>query len=262
MKLATVSIENEHKIWIEYKKTNDKKLREILIVQYLPLVKFVAGKISVMLPPGVNYDDIIQEGSIGLMDAIDKFEPNKNVKFKTYATTRIHGAIIDWLRSLDILPRSLRQKAKEIEDANCILEARLGRAATDIELAENLDTTVDDINSVLYRVNCASVISLNDRWYSGDDNDNVTLMDTIESPANMNPDVVAERAELTRLLASFIGELPEKEKLVLVLYHYENLTLKEIGRVLNVTESRVSQLNSKAMMRLRAKLSNAKKGIL
>lgn len=261
MKHTTIDMESEQKIWIEYKKTNDKKLRDALVVQYLPLVKFVAGKISVMLPPGVNYDDILQEGSIGLMDAVDKFELDKNVKFKTYATTRIHGAIIDWLRSLDILPRSLRQKAKEIDDANRILESKLGRVATDEELAENLNMSVADINSVMYRVNCASVISLNDTWYSSDDNDNVTLMDTIESPSSMNPDVVAERAELTRLLSVFIGELPEKEKLVLVLYHYENLTLKEIGRVLNVTESRVSQLNAKAMMRLRSRLTNAKKGV-
>lgn len=262
MKHTSVKIENEQEIWIEYKKTNDVKLRDAIVEQYLPLVKYVAGKISVMLPPGVDYFDIMQEGAIGLLDAVEKFELDKNVKFKTYATTRIHGAIIDWLRSLDILPRSLRQKAKEIEDANRILEAKLGRAATDEELAESLCTTVEDINSVMFKVNCASVISLNDTWYSGDEKDSVTLMDTIESPESMNPDSVAERAEMTKLLAEFIGELPEKEKLVLVLYHYEDLTLKEIGQVLNVTESRVSQLNAKAMMRLRSRLTNAKHGIM
>ena len=196
------------------------------------------------------------------MDAIDKFDPDKNVKFKTYAVTRIRGSIFDELRSMDWVPRSVRQKTREIEDAVSRLESRLGRTASDSEVAGSLGVSEDEFHQTLFKISGTSIMSLNDVWYSGDDSERISIGDSIESPSSMNPDVIVEKEEIKRVIVEAINELPEKEKMVLVLYYYEDLTLKEIGQVLNVTESRVSQLHTKANLRLRAKLTNIRKGIL
>lgn len=252
----------EDELWIEYKKTRSPQLRDAFIRQYMSLVKYVAGKVSVGMPSSVEFDDLVGFGQFGLLDAINKYDPEKNVKFKTYAVTRIRGAILDELRQLDWVPRSVRQKSREIEDAIVRVESKLGRTASDEEVAEELGISVNELQQTVMKVSGTSVLSLNDVWYSGDDSDRVSIGDSIESPSSLNPDVIVEREEVRRVIIEAINELPEKEKMVLVLYYHEDLTFKEIGKVLEVSESRISQLHTKANLRLRAKLSNIRKGIL
>lgn len=252
----------EEELWQLYRETRDPEVRDTLVKQYAPLVKYVAGKVAVGMPQNVEFDDLVGYGVFGLLDAIDKYDPNKHVKFKTYAVTRIRGAIFDELRSIDWVPRSVRQKTREIEDTVHRLEASLGRAATDEEIAREMNMSVKDLEKTMLKISGTSILSLNDVWYTGEDNDNVSIADSIESPSSLNPDTIVEKEEIKRVITQAIGELPEKEKKVLVLYYYEDLTLKEIGQVLEVTESRVSQLHTKAIVRLRAKLTNIKKGIM
>ncbi len=251
----------ESELWELYRNTHDPKIRDRFIEQYSPLVKYVAGKVAIGMPQNVEFDDLVGFGVFGLFDAIEKFDPEKHVKFKTYAVTRIRGAIYDELRSIDWVPRSVRQKAREIEDTIHRLEASLGRAASDKEIADELGVSVSEFQKLMLKVSGTSVLSLNDVWYTGDENDTVAIVDGIESPQSLNPDIIIEKEEIRRVIVQAISELPEKEKKVLVLYYYEDLTLKEIGKVLDVTESRVSQLHTKAIMRLRTKLTNMKKGI-
>lgn len=259
---ALLEQKTEEELWSEYKKAKDPAIREFFIKQYAPLVKYVAGKVAVGMPSNVEFDDLVGFGVFGLLDAIDKFDPDKNVKFKTYAVTRIRGSIFDELRSIDWVPRSVRQKTREIEDVIVRLESKLGRTASDTEIAGSLGVSENDFHQTLFKISGTSIMSLNDVWYSGDDAERISIGDSIESPSSLNPDVIVEREEIKRVIVEAINELPEKEKMVLVLYYYEDLTLKEIGQVLNVTESRVSQLHTKANLRLRAKLTNIRKGIL
>jgi RNA polymerase sigma factor FliA len=252
----------EQQLWKEYKRTKDPKIRDMFVKQYAPLVKYVAGKVAIGMPHNVEFDDLVGFGVFGLFDAIEKFDPEKHVKFKTYAVTRIRGAIFDELRSIDWVPRSVRQKSREIEDAIHRLEASLGRAASDEEVANELNMDLEEFQKTMMKISGTSILSLNDVWYNDDENDKVTIVDSIESPNSMNPDTIVEKEEIKRVIVEAINELPEKEKKVLVLYYYEDLTLKEIGKVLEVTESRISQLHTKAIMRLRSKLTNIKKGIL
>ncbi len=252
----------EQELWIEYKSKKDSRVRDALIKQYAPLVKYVAGKVAVGMPHNVEFDDLVGYGVFGLFDAIEKYDPDKNVKFKTYAVTRIRGAIFDELRSIDWVPRSVRQKSKEIEETVNHLESSLGRAASDLEIAAKMNLSLPDFQKTMLKISGTSILSLNDIWYTGDENDKVSIVDSIESPQSLNPDTIVEKDEIKRVIVQAINELPEKEKKVLVLYYYEDLTLKEIGQVLEVTESRISQLHTKAIMRLRAKLTNIKKGIM
>jgi RNA polymerase sigma factor FliA len=252
----------EDELWSRYKESRDPAIRDAFIRQYAPLVKYVAGKVAASMPNTVEFEDLVGFGVFGLLDAIEKFDPDKNVKFKTYAVTRIRGAIFDELRSIDWVPRSVRQKTKEIEDAVVNLEAKLGRPASDQEIASSLGVSEDDFLKTMLKISSTSVLSLNDVWYSGDDADKISIGESIESPSSMNPDSTVEREEVKRVIVQAIGELPDKEKKVLVLYYYEDLTLKEIGQVLEVTESRVSQLHTKAILRLRSKLTNLRKGII
>jgi RNA polymerase sigma factor for flagellar operon FliA len=252
----------EEELWIEYRRGRDPKIREVFVKKYAPLIKYVAGKVAVGMPHSVEFDDLVGFGVFGLLDAIDKFDPDKGVKFKTYAVTRIRGAIFDELRSIDWVPRSVRQKTKEVEEAIGSLEAQLGRTATDQEIAASLGMDEDEFSKIMIKISSTSILSLNDVWFSGDDNDKVTIEASIESPASLNPDIIVEKDEIRRVIINAINELPDKEKKILVLYYYEDLTLKEIGQVLEVTESRVSQLHTKAILRLRAKLTNIRKGIV
>ena len=254
--------EEEQRIWAEYKQTRSIELRNVIVSKYAPLAKYVAGRLSIGMPPSVDFGDLVNCGIVGLMDAVEKFDPDKNVKFKTYAITRIRGAIIDELRTLDWVPRSVRQKAREIEDAVRITEEKLGRSATDDEVAACLKISTREYQEAVYKVSCTSILSLNDLWNNNDGDDKISLMDSLEAPSGMNPDVIVEKEEMSRIIAESIKELPEKEQKVLVLYYYEELTLKEIGRVLDVTESRVSQLHTKAIIRLRARLTNPRRGII
>ncbi|MDR3284714.1 MAG: RNA polymerase sigma factor WhiG [Treponema sp.] len=252
----------EDELWLEYKKTRSIGLRDAFIRQYMPLVKYVAGKVATGLPGTIEFDDLVGYGQFGLLDAISKFDPERNIKFKTYAVTRIRGAIFDELRQLDWVPRSVRQKSRELEDTIGELEATLGRPATDGEIAKTMGLSEEEFLQTVMKVSGTSVISLNEVWYAGDDSEHISIMDSIESPSSLNPDVIVEREEVRRVIAEAINELPEKEKMVLVLYYHEDLTFKEIGQVLNVSESRISQLHTKANLRLKAKLTNVRKGIL
>ncbi len=252
----------EDELWLEYKKTKSPQLRDKFIRQYMPLVKYVAGKLAVGMPGSVEFDDLVGFGQFGLLDAIEKFDPGKNVKFKTYAVTRIRGAIFDELRQLDWVPRSVRQKSREIEDTIVDLESKLGRTATDAEIAEKMGVSESEYQQTVMKVSGTSVLSLNDVWYSGNDNDHMSIGDSIESPSSLNPDVIVEREEIRKIIVEAINELPEKEKMVIVLYYHEDLTFKEIGQVLEVSESRISQLHTRANLRLRAKLTNLRKGIM
>lgn len=252
----------EERLWAEYKQSRDPQIRDMMVKQYAPLVKYVAGKVAIGMPHNVEFDDLVGFGVFGLFDAIEKFDPEKHVKFKTYAVTRIRGAIFDELRSIDWVPRSVRQKAREIEDTVHKLETSLGRAASDREIAEDMGVSLSEFQKMMLKISGTSVLSLNDVWYTGEDSDKVSIVESIESPQSLNPDTIVEKEEIKRVIVEAIHELPDKEKKVLVLYYYEDLTLKEIGKVLEVTESRISQLHTKAIMRLRAKLTNIKKGIV
>ncbi|MBP5446811.1 MAG: RNA polymerase sigma factor WhiG [Treponema sp.] len=262
MESTLVEEKTEDELWNEYKETRSPDLRDKIIRQYMPLVKYVAGKVSVGMPSSVEFDDLVGFGQFGLLDAIEKYDPDKNVKFKTYAVTRIRGAIFDELRQLDWVPRSVRQKSREIEDTIGDLEARLGRSASDAEIAGKLGVSEEEYQQTVMKLSGTSVLSLNDVWYSGNDNDHMSIGDSIESPSSLNPDVIVEREEIRKIIIQAINELPEKEKMVIVLYYHEDLTFKEIGQVLEVSESRISQLHTKANLRLRAKLTNLRKGIM
>jgi RNA polymerase sigma factor for flagellar operon FliA len=244
---------NEEELWQRYRKKRDPVIRDTFIKQYAPLVKYVAGKVAMGMPHNVEFDDLVGFGVFGLIDAIEKYDPEKNVKFKTYAVTRIRGAIFDELRQIDWVPRSVRQKTREIESVISALEAQIGRTATDQEIAGALGMDEGEYLKTIQKISSTSILSLNDVWFSGDENDKVSIGDSIESPSSLNPDVMVEKDEIRRVIVEAINELPDKEKKILVLYYYEDLTLKDIGRVLEVTESRVSQLHNKAIQHLRSK---------
>ncbi len=214
----------EEELWQEYRKTRDPKIREFFIKQYAPLVKYVAGRVAVGMPNNVEFDDLVGFGVFGLIDAIEKYDTEKNVKFKTYAVTRIRGAIFDELRLIDWVPRSVRQKTREVETTISSLEAQLGRTASDQEIASAMGLDESEYMKVLQKISGTSIISLNDLWYSGDENDKVSIGDSIESPSSMNPDVMVVNEEIRRVIVDAINELPEKEKKILVLYYYEDLT--------------------------------------
>ncbi|MFF7446901.1 MULTISPECIES: RNA polymerase sigma factor WhiG [unclassified Streptomyces] len=242
-------------LWRSYKATGDERLREQLILHYSPLVKYVAGRVSVGLPPNVEQADFVSSGVFGLIDAIEKFDIDREIKFETYAITRIRGAMIDELRALDWIPRSVRQKARNVERAYATLEARLRRTPSELEVAGEMGVAVDELHAVFSQLSLANVVALEELLHVGGEGDRLSLMDTLEDTAADNPVEVAEDRELRRFLARAINTLPEREKTVVTLYYYEGLTLAEIGNVLGVTESRVSQIHTKSVLQLRAKLA-------
>ncbi len=242
-------------LWRRYKDDGDPRARERLVLAYAPLVKYVAGRMSSGLPAHVEEADLISYGLLGLISAIERFEPERQIRFETFAVTRIKGSIIDELRSLDWVPRSVRAKAREIERANAKLEHKLRRAPTDQEMAQALDTTVEEFQESLVRISNSSVVALDELWTVSDSSgDQVSLLDTIQDPTSADPAEEMDLADMKDSLADAIARLPEREKLVIALYYYENLTLREIGEVLSVTESRVSQLHTKAVLRLKSRL--------
>jgi RNA polymerase sigma factor FliA len=244
-------------LWRRYKEDGDKRAREQLVLAFSPLVKYVAGRMSSGLPAHVEEADLISYGLLGLISAIERFDPGREIKFETFAMTRIKGSIIDELRSLDWVPRSVRAKAREIEKANAKLEHQLHRAPTDAEVAAELDMSVEDFQDALTRISNSSVIALDELWTLSDaSGDQVSLLDTIQDPDAVDPAHAMDATETKDRLADAIARLPEREKLVVALYYYENLTLREIGEVLGVTESRISQLHTKAVLRLRSRLQS------
>ncbi len=243
-------------LWRRYKATGDEKARERLVVAYSPLVKYVGGRMASGLPAHVEESDLISYGLVGLISAIQRFEPEREIKFETYAITRIKGAIIDELRSLDWVPRSVRSRAREIEKANSKLEHRYQRAPTDEEMAAELDLSVEGFQEALLQISNSTVAALDELWTVSDaSGDQVSLLDTLQDPDAPDPAQVMDATDMKDRVADAIARLPEREKLVVALYYYENLTLREIGEVLGVTESRVSQLHTKAVLRLRGRLT-------
>jgi RNA polymerase sigma factor for flagellar operon FliA len=242
-------------LWRRYKSDGDEGARERLVVAYSPMVKFVAGRLGAGLPSHVEDADLISYGLVGLIGAIERFEPERGIKFETFAMTRIRGAIIDELRSLDWVPRSVRSRAREIETAQAKLEHQLQRAPTEAELAAKLNMTEEELQSALLEIANSSVYALDELWTVSDSSgDQVSLLDTIADDSAADPQEALASTEVKDLLTEAISGLPEREQLVVALYYYENLTLREIGEVLGVTESRVSQLHTKAVMRLKSSL--------
>jgi RNA polymerase sigma factor for flagellar operon FliA len=229
----------------------DRNDRETIIRTYVPLVKFVAHRISARLPSHVELDDLIHSGILGLMDAIEKFEPARGIKFKTYAELRIKGAILDGLRDLDWVPRSLRRKKKDIENAYHLLEQQMGRAATDEEVAVHLGLTLEDLHKSLDDLKGVTIGSFVE---GGEDGDGESLISFIPDPDADDPQMTFQNRELRNILKDAVDLLPKKERFVVQLYYFDELTMKEIGTLLNITESRVSQLHTKSMLRLRGRL--------
>jgi RNA polymerase sigma factor FliA len=242
-------------LWSRYKQDGDQQARERLVLAYSPLVKYVAGRMSSGLPAHVEEADLISYGLLGLISAIERFDLEREIRFETFAVTRIKGSIIDELRSLDWVPRSVRAKAREIEQVNAKLENKLQRAPTDAEMSKAMGVTEDELQASLVKIANSSVVALDELWTVSDSSgDQVSLLDTIPDPHAADPARELDLTDMKDSLADAIARLPEREKLVIALYYYENLTLREIGEVLGVTESRVSQLHTKAVLRLKSKL--------
>jgi RNA polymerase sigma factor FliA len=244
-------------LWLQYRKTNDQGLRDRLILTYAPLVKYVAGRLGSGLPAHVDEGDLVSYGLLGLIGAIERYEPDRDVKFETYAIARIKGAIIDELRAMDWVPRSVRSRAREIERAISALEAKTGRAPTDQEIAKKVGITVEELDASLTDISRSSIAALDELWTVSGQGDQIALIDTIEDADAPDPQGTLSQTEMKEAMADAIARLPEREKLVVTLYYYEELTLREIGEVLGVTESRVSQLHTKAILRLKARLSGS-----
>lgn len=238
-------------LWQRYQESPTRDRRDRLILNYSPLVKYVAGRVAVGLPQNVDQSDLVSYGIFGLIDAIEKFDPKRGFKFETYAIWRIKGAILDELRSIDWVPRSVRAKARAVERAFAKLEARLRRSPTEAELAGELGFTTNHLQGVLSQLSLTGVAALDEML--GDRGDAATLGDTIADRSE-GPGALLERSELSAELAGAIERMPEREKIVLTLYYFENLTLAQIGEVLGVTESRASQIHTKAVLHLRSRL--------
>lgn len=241
---------NINDLWEKYAKSKDQKLREELILNYLYLVKYIAGRLYVSYNNNVEYDDLVSYGMFGLIDAIDKYEFSRGVKFETYAHLRIRGAIIDYLREIDWIPRSVRQKAKELEKAYTEVELEKGSNATDKDIAEKLGISESELQKRIQSMTSYSVVSL-DEYLDQHRENTVDLYNEDSS----NPTSRLEAEEFKNSLAEAISSLPEKERKIITLYYFEELTYKEIGSILSISESRVSQLHTKAILKLKARMT-------
>ena len=242
-----------NKLWTEYNKTKSAEVREQLILEYAPLVKLVAGRLSMYLGFNVEYDDLVGYGIFGLIDAIDKFDLMKDVKFETYASLRIRGAILDQIRKMDWIPRTIRQRQKKIDAAIREIERDGGHVATDAEIAAKMDISEDEYQNWQNQMKVTGVVSLNEFMDQGSD---ITDDANTHSSSFVKPEEAVEKEELKKMLAESLELLTDKEKKVILLYYYEELTLKEISEVLEVSESRVSQLHTRALQKMREKLGN------
>ena len=242
----------KNKLWETYSKTKDSSIKEKLIIEYAPLVKFVAGRLSMYLGYTVEFDDLVGYGVFGLIDAIDKFDYEKGIKFETYASLRIRGSILDQIRKMDWIPRSVRQKQKKIDAAMSSLEAKLNRSATEEELASFLELSVDELLQWLEQTNISNIASLEEFVEQGTE---IGIDDSRRRKSDM-PESAYEEKELKDILIKALDGLTEKERKVVELYYYEELTLKEISMVLEVSESRISQLHTRAIQKLKEKLGN------
>lgn len=239
----------------DYRCEIDQETKDKIIVEYAPLVKYIAQKIASRLPANIELDDLISCGVIGLMDAIDKFDPTRDNKFKTYAEFRIRGSILDELRSQDWVPRSVREKAKQVERAYAKIEADTGKPATDEQMCEELGVNLEEFYDLLNKSKSVSLLNIDDSA-SFSRGDKKLMMGLLEHRRSSNPYSAVNYKRAQERIKEGIKSLPEKQRLVLSLYYFEDLNLKEIGQVLDVTESRVSQLHTQAIMKLKAKLKN------
>lgn len=238
------------KIWEKYTKNPTQEMRAQIIIEYAPLVKIVAGRLSMYLGGNVEYEDLVSYGVFGLIDAIDKFDTNKDVKFETYASLRIRGSILDQIRKMDWIPRTVRQRQRKIDEAIKSLEARTGKTPTDEMLAEELGVSGEELLSWQSQLKVTNVVSLNEFVESG----NEPVMDEKGNFRFAQPEEVIAETELKQMLKDAMQLLTEKEQKVILLYYYEDLTLKEISRVLEVSESRISQLHTKALQKMKKKM--------
>ena len=228
--------------------------REEVIIKYSPMIKYVANRIAMRLPPHIEVDDLISVGVLGLMDAITKYDSSRGAKFKTYAEFRVRGAILDELRSMDWVPRSIRQKASQVDKVVQGLQAKLRRTPEDEEVAQEMSLSLDQFHETLNETKSIPIFSLEDLGIAKESGDQQSLLDCLAGKADADPQTQVRLVELKEIIAKAIDALPEKERLMVSLYYYEELTMKEIGAVLDITESRVSQIHSKAVYRLRTKL--------
>jgi RNA polymerase sigma factor for flagellar operon FliA len=228
--------------------------REEVIVKYSPMIKYVANRIAMRLPPHIEVDDLISVGVLGLMDAISKYDSTRGAKFKTYAEFRVRGAILDELRSMDWVPRSIRQKASQVDKVVVALQSKLRRQPEDEEVAKEMGLSLDQFHNTLNETKSIPIFSLEDLGIEKESGEQQSLLDCLAGKADADPQTQIRLIELKEIIAKAIDALPEKERLMVSLYYYEELTMKEIGAVLDITESRVSQIHSKAVYRLRTKL--------
>ena len=247
---SDAKIKDMQPLWLKYKETKSVELRNAIAENYLPLVKIVCGRLAVSLPPHLDKDDLLSSGFFGLLDAIDRFDPTRNVKFETYAALRIRGAMLDYLRSKDWIPVSMRQRIRKYEQTVSQLENELGRSATDKELAAAMGISVEELQTLINQCNAATIIPLEEY-----------LKTDVNEAVDTNPANSTELFELKDTLARAIERLPEKERTVISLYYYEELTLKEISLVLHLTEARISQLHTKAIFRMRGYLAQNKEDL-
>lgn len=241
---------DKEKLWDAYRQKKTQETREQLIIEYAQLVKLVAGRLSMYLGHNVEYDDLVSYGIFGLIDAIDKFDLEKNVKFETYASLRIRGAILDQIRKMDWIPRSVRQRQRKIDEAMKQIEMRTGKTASDEELAKQLGLTDEELFSWQTQLKVTNVVSLNEFEENGPE----PMIDSAHPVRFSQPEEVVEEAELKEKLAESLELLTEKERRVIELYYYEDMTLKEISKILEVSESRISQLHTKALNKMRKKM--------
>jgi len=250
---TAVAPEDVEQLWVEFKKdTSNQELRNRLVEIYLPLVKYNGERIWARLPEGVELDDLISAGVFGLMDAIDAFDLSRGVKFETYCVPRIRGAMLDELRTMDWVPRLVRSKASKLNEAVKNLEARLGRQPTDPELAAELNITVAELEKMMLDANAVNLISLNKKWYETDSYKDVREIDILEDKKGEDPTRRIQKNDLMRLVTKGLNR---NERLIIILYYYEELTMKEIGATLDLSESRVSQMHSSIVQRLQSQLA-------
>ena len=247
--------------WNEYKDNGSSSARDALILHYSPLVKYVAGRVAVGLPANVEQADLISYGIFGLIDAIEKYELARGIKFETYAISRIRGAIIDELRAIDWVPRSVRFKAREVEKAYVALENTLKRPPSDAEIAAEMGVTMDDLTNIYTQLSTVSLVALDEMMsVESERGDKLSLVETLEDTRALSPLESVESEEMKQILAQTINKLPEREKIVITLYYYEGLTLAQIGQVLGVTESRICQMHTKAVLAMRGKINEVTSG--
>ncbi len=245
-----------NELWRQFREDGNRVAKDKLLAEYAPLVKYTAQRVALNLPKSVELGDLIGSGVFGLIKAVETFDPALGFKFETFASHKIRGAILDELRNMDWVPRSVRQKSRQVQNTYARLEQELGRVPYDDEVASDLGISLKEFEDLLSEVAPTTIVSLEERLPDrGSESKSLSVIDTVEDINGSNPLKELGYAEVKRILKETISDLPEKEKLVVALYHYEELTLKEIGQVLGITESRVSQIHSKAMLKLRSRLT-------